>query len=61
LAAGLLLKTIKKLPFETYQYWLDNGKAEAGFMLNGTTEKVPAGRFYLEKVREDGYREYSFK
>jgi hydroxymethylglutaryl-CoA synthase len=56
-----ILKTNQEAPFESYQYWLDNGKAEAGFMLNGTTEKVPTGRFYLEKVREDGYREYSFK
>ncbi len=52
---------IRDVEFPVYQHWLDNGKPGPLFSQKENVDNIPAGRFYLEKIREDGYREYNIR
>ncbi len=46
--------------FTDYLRWVDNPKPMANFDELLKTEAPANGKFYLAKLREDGYREYAF-
>lgn len=53
-----LLDTYIDHPFDHYQAWLDTVKTPETYAAMLADHPAPAGRFALQGLREDGYREY---
>lgn len=49
--------------FDSYQEWLNRNYDSSTYQSNGPglIEKVRPGSFFLQSIREDGYRNYEFK
>lgn len=55
------LEDMRETSYDTYLSWMGRVYETSPFMLNGDEARVRGGSFYLKKIREDGYREYSYK
>lgn len=56
-----ILEGGNKADFAVYQNWLDAGQPCSACPGYREQQQIPLGRFYLHKIREDGYREYQFR
>ncbi len=56
-----LMDSARPADFKSYEHWINNGNPGPRFSQKELLHKIPQGRFYLETIREDGYREYNIR
>ena len=60
-----MVNNFEESSFERYQQWVDAPRAAHGDFgtdrADISRDRIPTGYYYLSAIREDGYREYSFK